>query len=390
MRFGHPLRPEWPLDPEVTYLNHGTVGATPHAVLRTQQALRDEMARQPSRFLLREVSHSVGTPAEGPTRIRQAAREVAPFLGARGDDVVFVDNATSGANTVVRSFPLQAGDEILTTNHTYGAVMNATKWIAARRGAIVRTIDVPYPTFDADDMAARVERALGPKTRLLVIDHITSGSAIVMPIAAIAARCRARGVAVLVDGAHAPGAIPLDIPSLGVDYYVGNLHKWGQAPQSSAVLWVLESRQAALHPLVISWDVGQGFTAEFDMVGTRDPTPWLASPAGFRFLADLSLDDVFRWNHALAWEAGRLLASRWGTNVGVPESHVGTMMTVAAPDRFGSDAATANRLRDTLLETHGIEVHVHAGFGRTWVRVSTQVYNEIADVERLADVVMHM
>jgi isopenicillin-N epimerase len=388
VRFGHPLRQEWPLDPAVTYLNHGTVGATPHRVLRAQQALRDEMARRPSQFLLREVSHSVGTPAATPTRIRDAARAVARFLRTGEDDVVFVDNATTGANIVLRSFPLAAGDEILVTDHTYGAVLNAARFVAARRGATVKVVEVPYPRFDADALLSRIEAAIGPKTRLLLVDHITSGSAILLPVADIAARCRAKGVAVMVDGAHAPGAIPLDVPSLGVDYYVGNLHKWAQAPQSSGILWASADRQRDLHPLVVSWDLGHGFAAEFDMVGTRDPTPWLAAPEGIRFLEDLGFEAVCRANHDLAREASRLLTERWHTSFDVADEYVGTMVSVPAPERFAADTTTANRLRDSLLDVHRIEVHAHAAFGRVWVRVSTQIYNELTDVERLADAVL--
>lgn len=388
MRFGHPLRSEWPLDPAVTYLNHGTVGVTPRKVLLAQQALRDEIERQPSLHMLREVSHSVGAPTGAPTRVRAAACEVATFLGARGDDVVFVDNATTGANTVVRSFPLEPGDEILITDHAYGAVANAVRFIAARRGAVVRQLEVPFPVFDGGQLLERLDRVIGPRTRLLVVDHIASRTAILMPLAEIAATCHARGVAVLADGAHAPGAVPLDIGSLGVDWYTANLHKWAQAPRSSAIVWAAEARQADLHPLVISWNLDKGFAAEFDMVGTRDPTPWLAAPAGIRFLADLGLEDVYRWNHDLACEAARLLAARWGTTFGVPEANVGAMVAVPAPDRFGGAAADAQKLRDTLLFDHHIEVHVHAADGRVWVRVSAQVYNELSDVERLAQAVL--
>lgn len=387
-RFGHDLRREWPLDPEITYLNHGTVGATPHRVLRAQQTLRDQMSRQPSQFLLREVSHSVGTPPEGPTRVRQAARAVAVFLGAKGDDVVFVDNATTGVNAVLRSFPLREGDEILLTDHTYGAVVNATRFVAERRRATVRTIEVPYPAFDPDALVSRLETAITPRTRLVVVDHITSGSAIVMPIAAIAERCHAHHVAVLVDGAHAPGAIPLNVPSFGVDYYIGNLHKWAQAPPTAAILWAPEARQTDLHPLVISWNLGRGYAQEFDMVGTRDPTPYLVAPDGLRFLDDLGFEAACRWNHNLALEAGRVLTSRWDTKLEVPAAHIGTMVTVPLPERFGADASAANRLRDTLLHTHRIEVHAHAAAGRVRIRVSAQVYNEITDVERLADAVL--
>lgn len=397
MAFGHGLRDRWPLDPAIVYLNHGTVGAAPHDVLRVQQALRDRMARQPSRFLLRDVTHAlsglsggsaVGTATNEPTLVRAAARQVASFVGAASDDVVFVDNATSGVNTVLRAVPLASGDEILTTDQSYGAVMNAMRFVAARRGATVNFVEAPYPRFDADELVERIDRAIGPRTRLLVVDHVTSSTALVLPVAAIAERCRARGVTVLVDGAHAPGAIPLDVPSLGVDYYTGNLHKWAQAPQTAAFLWAAPLRQDGLHPLVISWELGRGFTSEFDMVGTRDLTPWLAAPAGLRFLADLGFADVCRWNHDLAWQAGQLLAARWGTRLEVPESSVGTMIAVPAPSRFAGDAATASRLRDALLFTHGIEVHVYAALGHVWIRVSAQVYNERTDVERLADAVL--
>jgi isopenicillin-N epimerase len=394
MTFGHALRDRWPLDPAIIYLNHGTVGAAPREVLRVQQELRDRMARQPSEFLLRKVTHALselvgpgGASTGDPTLVREAAREVASFVGAAGDDVVFVDNATTGVNTVLRALPLGPGDEILVTDQAYGAVLNAARFVAARRGATVTVVEAPYPRFDADELVARLDRAISPRTRLLVVDHVSSATALVFPVAAIAERCRARGVAVLVDGAHAPGAIALDVPSLGVDYYVGNLHKWGQAPQTAAFVWASPARQPGLHPLVISWELDHGFTAEFDMIGTRDVTPWLCAPAGLRFLDALGFADVCRWNHDLAWEAGQRLAARWGTQVEVPESSVGAMITVPAPERFTGDAATACRLRDALLYAHGIEVHVFPAGGSVWVRVSAQVYNEMADVERLADAV---
>jgi isopenicillin-N epimerase len=198
---------------------------------------------------------------------------------------------------------------------------------------------------------------------------------------------------VLVDGAHAPGAIPLDIASLcsqGVDWYTANLHKWAQTPRSCGILWAAPARQAGLHPPVISWGLDQGFHAEFDWVGTRDPSPWLAAPAGFRFLADLGFADVCAWNHRLACDAATLLCARWGTVRGVPDKNIGTMCTVPAPERFGGQLEGAARLRDALLLDHHIEVHAFAAWNRVWVRVSAQVYNERADVERLAATVLQL
>ena len=375
----------WLLDPTVTYLNHGTVGASPRRVLAAQQRIRDEIERQPSRFLLRELSSTtVGMPRSSPPRLRAAADLVAAFLGARGADLVFVDNATTGINAVVSSFDLRDGDEVLLTDHAYGAIRNAVSFHAASRGARVRAVELPSPARGPSAFTETVLAAIGPRTRLAVVDHVTSESALVLPIAEIAAGCRARGVALAVDGAHAPGALALDVPSVGADWYVGNLHKWAQAPRSSAFLWAGKERQEGLHPPVISWGLGKGFTAEFDWAGTKDPTPYLAAPEGISFMRELGLEAMRAHNHGLAWAAASLLAERWNTPYALPERMVGTMVTVPLPDRLGSLSEDAARLRDALLEQERIEVQLHASKGRLWVRVSAQAYNEIADVERLA------
>jgi isopenicillin-N epimerase len=382
--FGHRMRAEWALDPGVLYLNHGTVGATPRRVLARQQAIRDEMEKQPARFLLRECSGLVGAPRTSPTLLRLAAAEVADFCGCEGDDLVFVDNATAGVNAVLQSLELRAGDEILVTDHTYGAVTMAAAFFASRAGARVVTATVPYPRFDSDQMLRSVSRALTTRTRLAILDHVTSESALVMPLAELAAICHARGVPVLGDGAHAPGAISLDLRSLGVDWYAANLHKWAWAPRSCGILWSTRERQSSLHPVVISWGLGLGYTHEFDWVGTRDPTAWLAAPEGIAFMRDLGLEAVQRWNHDLAWQAAQLLGRAWGTEPGIDERCTGTMATVPLPPDLGSSPADATRLRDALLDEEAIEVQLHAWGGRLWTRVSAQIYNEISDFEQLA------
>lgn len=384
------MRSAWAFDPRVTYLNHGTVGAPPRVVLARQQAIRDEIERQPASYLLRSLVNWVDAPDPEPSRLRAAAGQVAAFLGVDGDDLVFTDNATAGINAVLRSFPFEPGDEIVTIDLAYGAIANVAAFAARERRASVRVVTVPYPSFEPDAFVEAFDRALTARTRVAVVDHVTSQSALILPVAALAERCRRKSVAILVDGAHAPGAIPVDIASLGVDWYAANLHKWAFAPRSCGVLWAAKQRQQGLHPPVVSWGLDQGFIAEFDWVGTRDPTPWLAAPAGIAFLEELGAASVRRWNHELAWEAGRLLTSRWGTSLTSSEASVGTMIAVPAPERFGTTADEARRLRDALLFRHGIEVHTHASHGRVWVRVSAQVYNEIADVERLADAVVGM
>jgi len=378
----------WALDPTIAYLNHGTVGATPRRVLAAQQAVRDEIERQPSRFLLRELTAiDMGARHPGPPRMRAAADVVGAFVGARGDDLAFVDNATTGVNAVMRSLVLRPGDEILITSYVYGAVANIARFVARERGAVVKTVEIPFPLHDPGEVVSAIAAAVGPRTRVVVADHITSETALLLPLAEIAARCRARGVPVLADGAHAPGAIALDIPALGVDWYVANLHKWAWVPRSSGILWAPLGRQAGLHPAVISWGLDQGFTAEFDLVGTRDPSAHLAAPAAIAFLRELGFEAVCAHNHALAVSAARLLAARWGTALASPESMIATMATVPLPARFGTTREEAARLRDALLFEDRIEVQLHAAHGRLWVRVSAQVYNELSDYERLAEAV---
>lgn len=380
----------WTLDPGVLYLNHGTVGVTPKRVLAAQQAIRDEMERGPSQFLLRQVSSLFCQTGAEPNRMRVAADAVARFVGARRDDLVFVDNATTGVNAVLRSFPLESGDEILLTNHNYGAVGRAAEFVASERGLEIRTVTVPYPPFNRSRLVDLISAAITPNTRIAVIDHIVSESALVFPIADIAVVCRAHGVALVVDGAHVPGVLPLDVPAIGADFYTANLHKWAHAPRSCGFLWAHPSRQAELHPTVISWGYERGFTAEFDWIGTRDPSPWLAAPEGLAFLEDLGFDEVRRYNHGLAVKAAHMLADRWGTRFEVADDDIGFMATVPVPERFGNTADAAGRLRDRLLFDHGIEVQLHAAHGRIWARISAQVYNEMQDYERLADAVLEI
>ena len=386
MDFGRELLPLWPLDPEATYLNHGTVGVVPIRVAEAQQALRARIERHPSKFMLRDLWTFTGS-ADGPTLMRQAAAEVAAFVGARGDDLVFVDNTTTGVNAVLRSMSFAPGDELVVTDHIYGGLLTAVTYIARTTGATLRVVEVPYPAFDSALAVDRVAAAVTPRTKLVIADHIAAESAIVFPIADIVRACKAKGATVLVDGAHVPGALPLDVSAIGADYYVANLHKWAMAPRSSAFMVVAPEHQASLHPPVISWGLDQGFTQEFDWVGTRDPSPWLCAPHGIRFLQDLGYDALRKHNHDLAWHAAQYLTGEWGTPLQIDESAVGCMVSVMTPESIGTTKADAVCLRDRLLFEHNIEVQVHARAGRVWTRISAQAYNDRADVERLAQAV---
>jgi len=384
--FGRAMLEHWLLDPHCTYLNHGTVGAPPRRVLERQQALRDEMERQPSRFMLRELNGEHPMPWRTATRLREASDTVAAFLGANPEDLVFVPNVTTGLNAVLGSLPLHVGDELLITNLAYGAVTLAAQFACDRAGATLRTACVEYPVHDAGDIVEPIVRALTPRTRAVVVDHVTARTALVVPVAEIAAECRARGVPVLVDGAHAPGSRPIAIPSLGVDWYAANLHKWAHAPRSCGILWAAPERQAMLRAPVVSWGHGRGFRAEFEHVATGDPTAYLAAPEGLALLREWGFDACVEYMHGLAWDAAHTLAERWGTTFDIPRAMVGTMCTVPLPESGAGDAE-AERLRLALLLEDGIEVQLHAWRGRLWTRVSTQIYNEAADIARLADAV---
>lgn len=385
MHFGHDRRADFLLDDELTYLNHGTVGVAHRAVLAAQRALVDQIEANPARFLLRELADHDGTLGRL-SRMRQAIAPVARFVGTRAADTAFVDNITTGANAVLRSFPLRPGDEVLVTDLGYGGVTNAAMYAARTSGAQLTTVSMPWPATPTTDYVGAIVEAISPRTRLLVIDHLTAQTAVLLPVADIAAACRARGVAVLADGAHVPGNVALDVAALGVDWYVANLHKWALAPRSCGFIWAAPDRQADLHPAVISWGLDNGMAAEFDLPGTRDPSPMLTAPLALEVLAGYGLEDVYRHNHDLAWWAGGFLSDKWDVPFSTPESMIAAMVTVRLPASAGSDPEQAMRIQGGL-QAQGIEVPVFAKGDALWTRVSVQIYNERADIERLAGAV---
>jgi isopenicillin-N epimerase len=389
--FGPVMRSEWLLDPDVTYLNHGTVGATPRRVLAHQRALSDEIERQPAQFMLRELADPHLTATTTP-RLRVAAAAVAEFVGVAGDDLMFVDNITAGANAILRSFPFAAGDEIAVTNLGYGGVTNTAKYVARTIGGTLRTIDMPQPGVAADRFVDAIAAGLGEHTRLLVVDHITAVTAMVLPLADIATLCHERGVLVLADGAHVPGNIALDIDAVGVDWYVANLHKWAWAPRSAGLLWSAKQHQSSLHPTVISWGLDNGIAAEFDLLGTRDPTTFLTAPFAIELLDEFGGDDgvaeIYRYNHELAWWAGQYLADLWGTRFTTPEAMIGSMVNVRLPPRLGTSEDDAHRLRADFGAA-GIEVPVFGGEELT-LRVCAQIYCDRADIEHLGDTALRL
>jgi isopenicillin-N epimerase len=384
----NPLRALWTLDPEIRFLNHGSFGACPRPVLDEQARIRAEIEREPVRFLAREL--------EG--RLDAVRAVLGPFLGALPEDLVPVPNATTGVNSVVRSLPLAPGDEILVTSHGYNACKNACDFAAERAGARVVVARVPFPLASPDEVVEAVLAAATPRTRLALLDHVTSPTGLVFPIAALVRALRERGIETLVDGAHAPGMFPLHLEELGAAYYTGNLHKWVCAPKGAAFLWARRDLQPRLRPPILSHGANSPrtdrsrFRLEFDFMGTDDPSAFLSVPACLTFLAGLvpgGFAELCRRNRSIVLAARTRLCAALGIPAPAPESMIGTLAAVPLPrgaPGFRPDAFAVDPLQQALFERHRIEVPVF-----TWpapperlIRVSAQAYNEPAEYEALA------
>jgi isopenicillin-N epimerase len=370
-----PIRTEWDLDPDFLTVNHGSFGATPRCVIAAQRAWQDQMERQPTRFMSAIL----------PNALRGAASTLAGFLNAESDDLAFVDNATTGCNAVLRSLTLRPDDEILILSHAYGAVRNTVRFVTSRAGAHIAEASIPFPDPTEGSLTAAIAAAIGPRTRLAVIDHITSASAIVLPAQQIVAACHAAGVRVLIDGAHAPGQIDLDLTAIGADWYVGNCHKWLCAPKGCAFLHAQPAAQGGLHPGTISHGYGLGFLAEFDWTGTTDPSRFLAVTEAIEFHDRLGGAALRQRNRQLAALGADLLARRLNTQVGTTGPVAGAMATLRLPVEDPT-AARAMAIRKQLMEA-GTDAPVHALDGALWLRLSAFAYNELDDYARLAEVV---
>ncbi len=383
------VRRHWTLDPSVAFLNHGSYGACPRPVLDAQARWRARLEAEPVRFMVRELEPGL-----------DAARDaVGKFVGADADDVAFVPNATTGVNTVLRSLDFAPGDEILTTDHVYNACLNVMNLVAEKTGARVVVAPVSFPLQGPDDVVDAVLRHVTPKTRLALVDHITSPTGLVFPVGRIVAELAKRGIDTLVDGAHGPGMVPLDLRSLGAAYYTGNFHKWVCAPKGSAMLWVRRDRQASMRPLVISHGANSPrtdrprFRLEFDWGGTDDPTPFLCVPDALRFLGGLlpgGWPALMASNRAKAIAMRAKLAARLGCDVPCPESMIGTLAALPLPDDPSGDSSTApykTWLQSALVERHRVQVPivVWPAAPRRYVRISAQVYNRVEEYDRLAE-----
>ena len=374
----------WTLDPAVDYLNHGSFGACPAAILEKQSELRARLEREPMDFLVRHA----------PALYAEARAALGPFVGADPDDLAFVPNATTGVNAVVRSLPFSPGDEILTTDHAYGACRKALDYVASRTGARVTVASVSFPLQSEEEVVSAVLSRVTSHTRLAMLDHVTSPTALVFPIERLIAELSARGVDTVVDGAHALGMLPLDVSRLGAAYYTGNAHKWLCAPKSVAFLHVRKDRQKRVHPVTISHGYAGGearFRDEFDWTGTIDPTPALTIPFCIEYLGSLvpgGWPALMERNRKLALRARKIFLERSGGEAPCPDHMVGSMAAVPllTPSKksplFGLDR---EQLSD-WMRARGVEswFHPSPSGGAMLVRLSAQLYNSEEQYVRLA------
>ena len=383
-----PLAAHWDLDPEVSYLNHGSFGATPRAVIEEQRRWQTRLEANPMGFLESEVYEALAA----------ARKALAELLSCDAGDLALIENATSGVNTVLRSLRFEPGDEILVPDHAYQACRNTIDYVAERWGATVVTVNLPFPIDGPEVVMERVMAGVTDRTVLAMIDTVTSPTGLRMPFEALVEALESRGVAVLLDAAHGIGMVPLALDDLGASYTTTNAHKWLSAPKGSAVLHVRKDRQAEIHPLTIShgmtFPLGETtrFRHEFDWTGTRDPSAWCALPFTVEHVGGMvegGWPEIMARNDALCLEARQLLCDRLGLEVPCPPEMLACIATLRIPETsIVGEGGFLDPLYYRLAE-RGIRIPVWSWpspAGR-YFRISAYLYNSIEQYHHLADVI---
>jgi isopenicillin-N epimerase len=366
---GADLRAEFLLDPDVTFLNHGSFGACPRPVLERYQEWQVELERQPVLFLARRLEDLLG----------EARAALGAYVGADPDDLVFVPNATAGVNVAAWSIGLQAGDEVLSTDLEYGALDLTWEFVCGQAGARYVRTPIRLPVESGEEIVEAVWAGVGPRTRVVFVSHHTSGTALTLPVAELCRRAREREILTVVDGAHVPGHLPLDLRALDADFYAGNCHKWLCAPKGAGFLHVRRELQRDVHPRVISWGYegdDPSFRLRHEKQGTRDPSAYLTVPTAIEWQRAQDWDAVRHRCHELA----RLAADGLGLEPLVPGTRhdlYGQMVALRLPESAPED------LQERLYDEHRIEIPTFERDGGRLIRASFQGYNDAADLERL-------
>ncbi|HYC37042.1 MAG TPA: aminotransferase class V-fold PLP-dependent enzyme [Usitatibacter sp.] len=386
--FGRPARALFALDEGATFLNHGSFGACPRDVLAEQERIRGGMEARPDEFFRAQVmpaatlSQDGGGVSPSPSALSRARAELAAFVGAEAGSIAFVENATVGVQCALRSMSFAAGDEILITDHTYNAVRLMVEARCAETGATARTVCITLPTT-AEAIAEAIEASLDDRVKLAILDHITSPTALVFPLERIVPRLRARGIRVLVDGAHAVGQVDLDMSTLKPDWYVSNAHKWLFAPRGTALLHASREAASFTQPPVVSHFVGMGFPACFDWIGTRDYSPWLSVPAAIRFWKSMDAGAVRAHQRRLLAKCTELLAAL-GIEPIAPLEACAAMRSFVLAQSRPATPDDAHEVMRRCWDEERVQVMAVAFGGKLLLRVSAHVYVDPADLQRLA------
>ena len=380
----------WALDPATVFLNHGSFGATPVEVLNKQATLRDQMESEPVRFMIRELEPLWW----------EAKSILGKFVGADPNHIVFVRNATMGVNTIIHSLQFNEGDEILTTNHIYGACLHTLNEYAKIKKFKVVIAEVPFPIADEEAVIAALRSKKTSKTKLVLIDHITSATGLIFPVEKIVRQFEAEGIEVLVDGAHAPGFLDLNLDDLAASYYVGNCHKWICSPKGSALLFVRPDKQNKIMPLQFSHvydkkvDEKSKWSASFFWPGTDDCTAYLSIPFAIDFMGNLmgSWSALQTYNRELCLSARQLIAARLETALPAPAAMIGNLSNILiSPVNHPYEGPYFNNIhpiQEKLFQDYKIEVPIFAlpfSTRANWLRIAVQAYNSLEQYEYLAD-----
>lgn len=374
MKYGKTILDKWYLDKNITYLNHGSFGATPVEVILQGRKIEEEMESELISFFTDKY----------PVYYKNSIKKICDFLNLKPENTALVENATTGINNILNSieFLINKGDKILITNHTYPAIKNTLDYFCKRNEVKIEILDIPLPYSD-DEFLTKLTKVNYDKVKIAILDHISSATAIVFPIKKAIKILQKNNVISIIDGAHAPGMINPQIEELNCDFYTGNMHKWAFAQKGAALLWANKKWHQILHPNTISHYYLKGFPMEFEWIGTRNPVSWFSLPKAIDFYYDNGNDEIKNYNHNLILESGKMINDYFGNEQLVPDENIGSIFTIKYSKNINHTKENVELLRKLLLEKFNIEVMFLLFENQIYFRISSQIYNEPNDYEKL-------